>query len=227
MAMSRAWSIFAKVPAVAPSCLLAATVCVPIGLAAHGAAAFTPVDYRGPGATIRLTRLSTYDGGYFAGSGAEVAPAYDSSDRRLYYIDKSRNRIDVLDIDQPTYLHRDKSILEGPAVLAAQAVAFRSGVLATAFSGPTKSSPGVVTFVNRDGRPEAPPVTVGPQPTMLVFTPDVKKLLVPGRGEASDDYREDPEGTITILDWCDQLPVLTGRMPSGSTSAPSTADGPS
>src|SRR5688572_25731979 len=83
MVMSRAWSIFAKVPAVAPSCLLAATVCIPIGLAAHGAAAFTPVDYRGPGATIRLTRLSTYDGGYFAGSGAEVPPAYDASKRRL------------------------------------------------------------------------------------------------------------------------------------------------
>ena len=85
-------------------------------------------------------------------------------------------------------------------------MAFRSGVLATAFDGPTKSSPGMVTFVDRDGRPKAPPVAVGPQPTMLVFTPDGKKLLVPGQGEASDDYRDDPEGTITIIDWCEQFP---------------------
>ena len=79
-------------------------------------------------------------------------------------------------------------------------------MLATAFDGPTKSSDGVVTFVDRDGRPQAPPVAVGPQPTMLVFTPDARKLLVPGRGEASDDYREDPEGTITIIDWCEHFP---------------------
>ena len=51
---------------------LAAIVGVPIGLAAIEAAAFEPVDYRGPGATIQLSRLSTYDGGYFASSTAEV-----------------------------------------------------------------------------------------------------------------------------------------------------------
>jgi hypothetical protein len=186
--------------------LLAAVACVPAVLATHGDPAFAAVDYRGPGATIRLTRLSTYDGGYFAGSGAEVPPAYDASKRRLYFIDKSRGRIDVLDLDDPAFLHRDSSLDLGPTAQAAEAVAFRSGVLATAFAGPTKSSPGVVTFVNRDGRPEAPPVTVGPQPTMLVFTPDGRKLLVPGRGEASGDYRDDPEGTITIIDWCDSFP---------------------
>ena len=186
--------------------LIAASICIPVGLHTLGAAAFTPVDYRGPGATIRLSRLSTYDGGYFASDSVEVPPAYDASKRRLYYIDKTRGRIEVLDLDQPTFLHRDKIITAGPAVLLAEAVAFRSGVLATAFSGPTKSSPGLVTFVNRDGRPEASPATVGPQPTMLVFTPDGKKLLVPGRGEASDDYGDDPEGTITIIDWCDNFP---------------------
>lgn len=186
--------------------LLAAAAGLPVALAAFGAVAFDPVDYRGPGATIRLARLGTYDGGYFASSTAEVPPAYDASKRRLYYIDKSRSRIEVLDIDDPSFPHRDSSIDLGPIGQAAEAVAFRSGVLATAFTGPTRSSPGVVTFVDRDGRPEAPPVAVGPQPTMLVFTPDGKKLLVPGQGEASGDYRDDPEGTITIVDWCDQFP---------------------
>jgi hypothetical protein len=185
---------------------LAAIVGVPIGLAAIEAAAFDPVDYRGPGATIQLSRLSTYDGGYFASSTAEVPPAYDANDRRLYYINKSRNSIDVLDLDDPSFLHRDKSIDLGPSAQLAEAVAFRSGVLATAYAGPTKSSPGVVTFVDRDGTPEAPPVTVDPQPTMLVFTPDGQKLLVPGQGEANGDYSEDPEGTITIIDWCENFP---------------------
>jgi len=184
---------------------------LPIGLHAHDARAFDPVEVRAPGASIRLKRLSTYDGGYFATRSAEAPPAYDPHDRRLYYIDKSRGRIEVLDMDQPSYLHRDRSILEGPVVLAAQAVMFRSGVLATVFAGPTKSSAGVITFVDRDGRAQAPPVAVGPQPTMLVLTPDVRKLLVPGRGEASDNYGEDPQGTITIVDWCGNFPCSTLR----------------
>src|SRR3954454_8779790 len=186
--------------------LLVAIIFAPALLVPPSAAAFEPVDYRGGGATIRLSRLSTYDGGYFSSKSAEVPPAYDANQRRLYYINKDRSSIDVLDIDDPAYLHRDKSFDLGPAALGASAVAFRSGVLATAFDGPTKSSDGVVTFVDRDGRPQAPPVAVGPQPTMLVFTPDARKLLVPGRGEASDNYSEDPQGTITILHWCEHFP---------------------
>ncbi len=186
--------------------LLIVGVGIPAGLVAFRAVAFDPIDYRGAGSTIRLSRLSTYDAGYFSSKSAEVAPAYDASKRRLYYIDKNRNGIDVLDMDDPAYLHRDKTLDLGSATQGAAAVAFRSGVLATAFAGPTKSSPGVVTFVDRDGRSQAPPVAVGPQPTMLVFTPDGKSLLVPGRGEASDNYSEDPPGTITILDWCDHFP---------------------
>ncbi|MCB7148952.1 hypothetical protein LI078_20520, partial [Stenotrophomonas maltophilia] len=56
--------------------LLAAAAGLLVALAAFGAVAFDPVDYRGPGATIRLARLGTYDGGYFASSTAEVPPAY-------------------------------------------------------------------------------------------------------------------------------------------------------
>jgi len=206
LAMPRTSSILAVMPVAGFKYLLAALAGVCVVLNVRFAAAFEPVDYRGSGATIHLSRLSTYDGGYFSSKSAEVPPAYDANERRLYYINKGRNSIDVLDIDDPSFLHRDKSIDLGAAALGAEAVAFRSGVLATAFAGPTKSSPGVVTFVDRDGRPQAPPVAVGPQPTMLIFTPDVRKLLVPGRGEASDNYSEDPEGTVTILDWCEHFP---------------------
>src|SRR4051812_49980036 len=83
------------------------------------AAGFERVDYRGADATIRLSRLSTYDGGYFSSKSAEVPPAYDANQRRLYYINKDRSSIDVLDIDDPAYLHRDKSFDLGPAALGA------------------------------------------------------------------------------------------------------------
>ena len=43
-----------------------------VALAAGGAAAFAPVDYRAADATIVLTRTGTYRGGYFATRSAEV-----------------------------------------------------------------------------------------------------------------------------------------------------------
>ena len=112
-----------------------------VALAAGGAAAFAPVDYRAADATIVLTRAGTYDGGYFATRSAEVPPAYDASKRRLYYLNRSRNRIDVLDIDDPAYPHRDSSIGLGPIGLGDPSVVFRSGVLATAFAGPPSRAP--------------------------------------------------------------------------------------
>src|SRR3954447_1140661 len=195
-------------PAAGRRLLLALTACIPAAFASQGAAAFEPVSYKGAGATIELSRLGTFRGGIFASTSAEVPPAHDASRQRLYYLDQSRGRIDVIDINAPSRPRADGSIDLGPIGQGADAIAFRSGVLAVAFVGPTKASPGTVAFLDRDGRPQALPVTVGPQPTMLVFTPDGDKLLVPGRGEASDDYRVDPEGSISVIDWCRHFPCV-------------------
>lgn len=175
-------------------------------LPAASAGAFEPVNYKGANATIELTRLGSYRGGIFADESVEVAPAHDASKQRLYHIDAVRDEIVVLDIDDPRFPHKEETIDLGRIGEGAVALAFRSGVLAIAFRGPNTSSAGTVAFINRDGRPEAPPVRVGAQPTMLVFSPDGKKLLVPGRGEASDDYGTDPEGTLSVIDWCRSFP---------------------
>jgi hypothetical protein len=187
-------------------CLLVLATSVVVALAPAGATAFEPVSVKGRAATIELTRLGSYRGGIFADVSVEVPPAHDAARQRLYHIDASRDEIVVLDIDDPGYPHKEETIDLGPIGKGAEALAFRSGVLAIAFRGPNTSSPGTVAFINRDGRPEAPPVRVGAQPTMLVFSPDGKKLLVPGRGEASDDYREDPEGSLSVIDWCRHFP---------------------
>lgn len=177
-----------------------------IALSPIGASAFEPVNVKGRGATIELTRLGSYRGGIFADESVEVPPAHDAREQRLYHIDATRDEIVVLDIDDPGFPHKEETIDLGRIGKGAVALAFRSGVLAVAFKGPNTSSPGTVAFISRDGRPEASPVRVGAQPTMLVFSPDGKKLLVPGRGEASDDYGTDPEGTLSVIDWCRSFP---------------------
>ena len=37
-------------------------------------------------------------------------------------------------------------------------------------------------------------------PDMIVFTPDGRKVLVANEGEPNDDYSNDPQGTIFIID---------------------------
>jgi hypothetical protein len=39
---------------------------------------------------------------------------------------------------------------------------------------------------------------------MAAFTPDGRTIVIPNRGEASDDYRDDPEGSVTLIDTCDR-----------------------
>ena len=43
--------------------LLALAICIPAVFTAAGASAFEPVNYKGAGATIELSRLGTYRGG--------------------------------------------------------------------------------------------------------------------------------------------------------------------
>lgn len=154
--------------------VLALAASVVAALAPAGAAAFEPVSVKGRGATIELTRLGSYRGGIFADESVEVPPAHDAAKQRLYHIDATRDEIVVLDIDEPSFPHKEETIDLGPIGQGAVALAFRSGVLAIAFEGPETSSPGTVAFINRGGRPEAPPVEVGAQPTMLVSAPTAR-----------------------------------------------------
>lgn len=174
-----------------------------VALSAPGyAAAFEPVDDRAAGATIRLSVIGRYAGGEFADSAVEGPPAYDPIRKRLYWGRESKNRIDVVDIANPAAPVRAFTIDLGFLGRGLKGVAYNGEILAVAIGGAFKTSDGFVALFSRDGRPEDGPVAVGVQPTTVAFTPDGRTIVVPNRGEATDDYGQDPEGSLTLIDTC-------------------------
>jgi hypothetical protein len=160
------------------------------------AAAFDPIDYPGANPTIHLQVISTWRGGMFSTQGLETPPAYDPRRNLLFVGSAIRRQIDVLKIGDPYHTEHDFSIELGAPP---SAVAFMDDVLAVSVHGPTKSSPGIVFFFDEDGDPEAFPVSVGEQPSMMAFTPNGRRIVVTNTGEASDDYSEDPEGSVSLI----------------------------
>jgi hypothetical protein len=166
------------------------------------AAAFDPIDYRGVSAAIRLSVLGRYGGGEFADSAVEGPPAYDPIRKRLYWGRESKNRIDVIDIANPAAPVQAFTIDLGFIGRGLKGVAYNGEILAVAIGGIDKTSDGYVFLFSRDGRPEGTPIDVGVQPTTVAFTPDQRTIVVPNRGEATDDYGSDPEGSVTLIDTC-------------------------
>jgi hypothetical protein len=122
---------------------------------------------RGPERAVELTLLGRHASG--VEGGAEI-PAYDPGTRRLFVVNFARDRIDVVDIADPS----------APAGLAPidvsgfgspNSVAVRKGVVAVAIEAVPKTDPGTVAFYSAGGAFLAS-VRVGALPDMLTFTPD-------------------------------------------------------
>jgi hypothetical protein len=151
-----------------------------------------------PTPTGFLTPLGTYATGEFDESAAEIA-AYDPATRRLFVVNGAADRIDILDISNPT----NPSATSGIGISALgggiNSVAFHNGILAAAIEAETAQDDGTVAFYDADGNLLGQ-VTVGALPDMLTFTPDGNTLLVAIEGEPNDDYSVDPEGAVAVID---------------------------
>jgi 2',3'-cyclic-nucleotide 2'-phosphodiesterase / 3'-nucleotidase / 5'-nucleotidase len=163
---------------------------------AGSAAAFDPIVSYGENPSIRLELIGRYTGGIFSRHAVQTPPGYDPDSHRLYVGSAIRRQVELVNIKNPYLPKKDRSV---ELRVSPSAVAFANRILAVAIHGPEKSARGAVLFFDEDGDPAAPPVTVGVQPSMLAFTPDRRRILVTNTGEASDDYREDPEGSVSII----------------------------
>ena len=153
------------------------------------------LDYRLP---IQLTKTGTYATGVFDEGAAEIVD-FDPITQRLFVVNGDLKAIDVLDAsdpENPTKLFDIPLAAYGNGV---NSVAVKNGIVAAAVQADPKQDPGEVVFFDTDGS-YLNRVTVGALPDMLIFTPDGTKLLVANEGEPSDDYTNDPEGSISIVD---------------------------
>ncbi|MEE4659809.1 MAG: hypothetical protein V2J89_05025, partial [Halieaceae bacterium] len=91
-----------------------------------------------------------------------------------------------------------------PGAGGINSVAVGNGVVAIAAEGAGGAQDiGKVAFFNTTAAPGSAPTAVvnaGYLPDMVTFTPDGNTVLVANEGEPSDDYSNDPEGSVSIID---------------------------
>jgi hypothetical protein len=156
---------------------------------------------------LHVTLLGTYQSGLFDQSAAEIV-AHDARTQRLFVVNAANARIDVLDIHAPAQPKLLFSIDLSAYGGGINSVAVHHGLVAAAVENQVKTEPGRVVLMNADGQIKAT-VQVGAQPDMLVFSPNGRQVLVANEGEPSDDYLQDPEGSVSIIDLPRRLSSLT------------------
>ncbi|NET42554.1 esterase-like activity of phytase family protein [Okeania sp. SIO2B3] len=164
----------------------------------------------------KLRPLGTYETGVFDESAAEI-PAYDPNTQRVFVVNANEATIDVLDISDPTNPNLIDQIDASSFGAVANSVAVNDdGIVAVAVEANNTQDPGTVAFFNADGN-TLNQVTVGALPDMLTFTSDGTKVLVANEGEPNDDYSNDPEGSVSIID-------ISGGVENLTQADVSTAD---
>ncbi len=158
--------------------------------------------------SITIAPLGTYVSGAPLDSlGAEVA-AYDPGTRRLFIVNVHARTVDIVDITDPSAPAPVGQIAVTPYGSHANSVAVRHGIVVAAVQAEVKTDPGKAVFFDTSGTFLAQ-VTVGPQPDMITFTPDGRRILVANEGEPNDAYDLDPEGSVSIIELRRRVSGLT------------------
>lgn len=144
--------------------------------------------------SISLDHLGTYETGVFDQSAAEIV-AYHAGTKHLIFTNGSENGVTFLDISSPRTPEAKRSVRFHGGV---NSVAVHGDVVAVAVAATKKQDPGAVVFLTPQGEVTGS-VAVGALPDMVCFTPDGRYLLTANEGEPSEDYRDDPEGTVSII----------------------------
>lgn len=149
-------------------------------------------------AKLKIEPIGTYSTGIFNESAAEIS-AYDPINQRLFVINGSTNKVDVLSIKEPnnpSFLFNLEINSDGGAV---NSISYKNGILAVAVANKVAQIAGKILFFNPAGD-LLNSVTVGALPDMVTFTPDGNKVLVANEGEPNQNYSIDPEASVSIID---------------------------
>lgn len=146
---------------------------------------------------IILDPVATYSTGIFDDSGAEIL-AHDPISQNVYFSNAADNTLGILNINDPANPTLVNEIDMNNFGGGINSVAVANGIIAVALEADVKQDPGKVILLDVAGNllKELP---AGSLPDMLTFSPDGNKIIVANEGEPDDDYINDPEGSITII----------------------------
>ncbi|MGQ0678300.1 MAG: choice-of-anchor I family protein [Actinomycetota bacterium] len=159
---------------------------------------------------IHLEPVGTINASIGTAGGAEIV-AFDPASKRAFTSNGAGNRIDVIDLTDPS-----APALLAPIDLASlgsdvQSVAAQDGIVAAVLkplSAHPTQDPGKVAFFNSAGQ-FLRQATVGSLPDAVTFTEDGRHVLVANEGEprcSGSVTADNPEGSISIVN------VATGAV---------------
>lgn len=142
--------------------------------------------------------------GAWGESAAEIV-AFDAASERLFVVNGMDSRVDILDASDPTMLSSLGSLdlSNGGAFAdfgAPNSCATSGGNVAVAVENDDKQANGWIYFFSAATGAFIARKDAGALPDMVTFTHDGTKALAANEGEPNDDYTNDPEGTITVID---------------------------
>lgn len=146
---------------------------------------------------LELRLLGTYETGVFDEGAAEIS-AFDPVSKKLFVINAAAATVDILDLSNPAQPVKIGTLNTTSFGSGVNSVAVHNGVIAVAVEVSPKQDPGRIVFFDASGT-VLNNVPAGALPDMVTFTPDGNYLLAANEGEPSDDYTNDPEGSITIV----------------------------
>ncbi|MGJ8742910.1 choice-of-anchor I domain-containing protein [Polaribacter sp.] len=156
-----------------------------------------------------LTHLASYQTNMV--DAAETV-AYDATNQQAFFTNSDANSFTIVDISNPANPTLIKNVSLTTYGGGPNSIAIKGGIVAIAIEANVKQDAGKVVFFDLDGT-YISQITVGALPDMLTFTPDGTKIIVANEGEPSDDYTNDPEGTISIID------IASGAASASITSS--------
>ncbi|GAA1169633.1 choice-of-anchor I family protein [Ornithinimicrobium humiphilum] len=189
-----------------------------------------PVRHSAPDAAFTLDPVGSFETGVFDASAAEIVAWY-AEDERTLVVNARTGTVDMLDVADPTnpvkvaevsavgLTAADGSVV--PEGTVANSVAVRAdGLAVVALEAPQKTDEGWLLVA--DIREQEPVVLgayrVGALPDMVTLTPRGDRALVANEGEPTDDYRIDPEGSVSVVTLPKQL-TNRGRSAQHGTAA--------
>jgi hypothetical protein len=120
--------------------------------------------------------------------------------KKLFTVNNSdTNKIDVIDLSNPSSPVLIASIDLTPFNGSSNSVATFNGKLAVALEATTKQDLGKVVVFDTANYNVIKQITVGALPDMITYSPDGNYIMTANEGEPNGDYTSDPDGSVSII----------------------------
>ena len=150
-----------------------------------------------PAAALTLEPISSFKTHVFDEGAAEIV-SYDKAGKTIYVVNGNDKAIDILDVKDPTAITKVGELNVTDFGKGANSVDVHGDYVAIAVENEDKQAPGKLVLYKTDGSLVGD-VTLGALPDCVVFAPDGSFVMVANEGEPSDDFKTDPEGTVSIV----------------------------